>query len=175
MYHPVSSTACDRSETCSASGWVVLTVFSLLLIGGCQSSSSPPTSEAVRKIEQVSAARADAFNNGNAEAIATHFTEDAILMPPGQPADTGRAAVEAYYQSIFDVYETELSSRYVDVEVSGDLAYGRGIATATLTPKDGGESVTSTSKYLNILERQSDGTWKTTHDIWNANAPASGE
>jgi ketosteroid isomerase-like protein len=29
----------------------------------------------------------------------------------------------------------------------------------------------STAKYLNILEKQSDGTWKTTHDIWNGNEP----
>ena len=35
--------------------------------------------------------------------------------------------------------------------------------------------MTSTSKYLNILERQADGTWKTTHDIWNANEAAADE
>jgi len=29
----------------------------------------------------------------------------------------------------------------------------------------------SISKYLNILERQPDASWKTTHDIWNDNAP----
>jgi ketosteroid isomerase-like protein len=27
----------------------------------------------------------------------------------------------------------------------------------------------STAKYLNILKKQADGSWKTTHDIWNSN------
>lgn len=126
------------------------------------------TAEAVRRIEAMSAARAAAFNNEDADSIAAHFTDDAILMAPGEPAATGPAAVAAYYQSIFDAYDPTLESRYVEVEVSGDLAYGRGIARVTLVPEDGGAATTTVSKYLNIVARQPDGSWKTTHDIWNA-------
>ena len=175
MCRPALTPTHARHEIGSSPGFVVLTVFSFLLVGGCQSPSPPSSAEDVRKIREVSAARAAAFNEGDAEKIATYFTENAVLMAPGQPADTGRVAVVEYYQSIFDTYEPELSSHYVNVEVFGDHAYGRGIAEVTLTPKDGGEAVSSTSKYINLLEKQSDGTWKTTHDIWNANAPASGE
>ena len=120
-------------------------------------------------ITAVSKARAKAFNEGDAQGIARHFTEDAILMAPGKPASVGRQAVKAYYQGIFDEYITELDSYYEEVEVSGDLAYGRGEATVRLTPRDGGNSTVAKAKYLNILRRQSDGTWKTTHDIWNSN------
>ena len=90
-------------------------------------------------------------------------------MAPGKPASVGREAVRAYYQAIFDEYKPELDSHYEEVEVSGDLAYGRGEATVRLTPRKGGASTVATAKYLNILQRQSDGTWKTTHDIWNSN------
>lgn len=152
---------------------VLLLIVSVLLIGGCEPASSPPTEADVQQIEQMSAARAEAFNNSDAEAIAARFTEDAVLMAPGRPATTGRDSVAAYYQSIFDEYEPALSSRYEHVAVSGDLAYGRGIAEVTLTPRDGGAPVTSTAKYLNILERQADGSWMTTHDIWNANEAPS--
>lgn len=117
----------------------------------------------------MSSARAEAFNQSDAGEIASHFTEDAILMAPGVEAMTGREAVRDYYQSIFDEYAPELESRYVEIKVEGDLAYGRGIATVTLTAIDGSETTVSTSKYLNILQRQPDGTWKTTHDIWNGN------
>ena len=121
-------------------------------------------------ITSVSKARAEAFNNGNADGIARHFTEDAILMAPGKPATVGKDAVRAYYQSIFDQFEPELDSHYKEIEVSGDLAYGQGVAEVKLVPKDGGELIVSTAKYLNILKRQPDGAWKTTHDIWNMNA-----
>ena len=175
MYRPAFSAAHARPKIGFVPALVVLTGFALLLTGGCQSAPPPSSAEDVRRIKEVSAAREAAFNESDAQKIATYFTEDAVLMAPGQPADTGRAAVAEYYQSIFDTYEPELSSHYVTVEVVGTHAYGRGIAEVTLTPKDGGASVTSTSKYINILEKQADGTWKTTHDIWNANAPASGE
>jgi uncharacterized protein (TIGR02246 family) len=125
----------------------------------------------IAAIEAMSKARAEAFNEGNAADIALHFTDDALLMAPGQPTAQGKEAVQTYYQSIFDTYHTALTSYYDEVKVDGDLAYGRGFAEVTLTPKAGGEPVTSTAKYLNILQRQPDGTWKTTHDIWNGNEP----
>ena len=120
-------------------------------------------------IAAVSEARAEAFNQGDAEGIARHFTRDAVLMAPGKPASVGKKSVRAYYQSIFDAFEVQLDSYYEEVEVSGDMAYGRGEATVRLTPRNGGETTVTSSKYLNILARQPDGSWMTTHDIWNSN------
>ena len=92
-------------------------------------------------------------------------------MAPGGQTKTDPSQVKAYYQAIFDKYTTGLESGYEDVKVDGDLAYGRGFAKVKLKDKVTGEEKTSTAKYLNILEKQSDGTWKTTHDIWNGNEP----
>lgn len=125
----------------------------------------------IASIEAVSKARADAFNHGDAAAIAAHFAEGALLMAPDKPVQVGREAVRNYYQQIFDEYNTGLKSHYEEVEVSGDQAYGRGFAEVILTPKRGGQALKSTAKYINILKRQRDGTWKTTHDIWNGNEP----
>lgn len=143
------------------------------LLAGCrvQAPSSPDPAADAAAITAMSKARAEAFARGDAAGIAVHFTEDAVLMAPDAPAVTGPAAVQAYYQSIFDQYRTGLESRYDEVQVSGDLAYGRGFARVTLYPRAGGDSAVSTAKYLNILQRQPDGTWKTTHDIWNGNGP----
>ena len=135
----------------------------------CNMAADPSTVNEKKLITEISQARAKAFNEGNAAAIALHFTEDALLMAPGKPAASGKAAVQTYYQSIFDEYSTQLESDYEEVEVSGKLAYGRGFAKVTLIPKKGGASIVSTAKYLNILKKQPDGLWKTTHDIWNGN------
>lgn len=123
----------------------------------------------ISAITAVSKARADAFNNGNAAAIAIHFTEDGILMAPGMPVTQGRPAVEDYYGEIFSSYHTSLESYYDEVEVSGDLAFGRGEARVRLIDKTNGDTTYSSSKYLNILKKQADGIWRTTHDIWNDN------
>jgi uncharacterized protein (TIGR02246 family) len=140
-----------------------------------QATSQPDQQQDIAQIKAISEARAKAFVQGNAAGIAQHFSEDAVLMVPDAPARNGRKAVEAYYQAIFDQYSTQLTSGYEQVQVEGNLAYGRGFARLILTPKQGGPTIRSTAKYLNILERQADGTWKTTHDIWNSNekAPSS--
>ena len=142
----------------------------MALLMGCGASSPVPKNAAdVTAIRVVSDARAEAFRQGDAAGIARHFTEDGLLMAPGAPTQQGREAVRAYYQSIFDQYHAALDSGYDEVEVGGDMAYGRGFAKVTLTPKAGGPTTTSTAKYINILKRQADGTWKNTHDIWNGN------
>ena len=140
-----------------------------LLSVGCGGAAVDTAARDKAAIAAMSDARAKAFAAGDAAGIGRHFTEDACLMAPGVPTRRGRAAVQAYYQAIFDEYRTGLTSGYDEVKVSGDLAYGRGFATVTLVPKVGGVPQTSTAKYINILQRQPDGTWKTTHDIWNAN------
>lgn len=150
---------------------IVFIFYLLTLLTGCD--SSPEVSTAKQKeenaISEVSAARAKAFNNGDALGIAIHFTEDAFLMAPGKPAIRGRQAVQSYYQSIFDKYNAVLESKYDEVFVSGRLGYGKGFAKVILISKSGGDSLFSTSKYINIMQKQPDGTWKTTHDIWNDN------
>jgi len=154
----------------------ILTLTFLLLFPcflGCSRKDAASEEKDIAAITAVSKSRADAFNQGNAAAIAVHFTEDALLMAPDQPMLKGRAAVQSYYQHIFDEYETRLKSYYEEVKVSGRLGYGRGFAEVALIPKQGGQALTSTAKYINIMRREADGTWKTTHDIWNGNEMSS--
>jgi uncharacterized protein (TIGR02246 family) len=154
-----------RVGMCFLVGWLL----------GCSHEGKTPLIQDVeadmKAVESVSKARAAAFNNSNAAGIAEHFSADAVLMAPDKPAMKGPEAVKAYYQSIFDVYTPQLNSYYEEVEVAGDMAYGRGFAEVKLTPIGGGDTLVSTAKYINILKRQPDGSWKTTHDIWNGNEP----
>lgn len=140
-----------------------------LFFTSCKRNAVSPTETEIKLITAISAARAKAFNESDAATIAGYFADDGLLMAPGKPAERGRAAIQSYYQYIFEEYTTKLESHYEEVEVSGDLAYGRGFAKVILFPKKGGDSLVSTAKYLNILKKQPDGLWKTTHDIWNGN------
>ena len=64
----------------------------------------------VSEIKALSAIRAKAFNEGNADNIAAAFTDGGILMAPDMTSMTGREAVRGYYQRIFDQYKTFLES-----------------------------------------------------------------
>jgi uncharacterized protein (TIGR02246 family) len=151
--------------------WLLAGLLAGILCGCGGDSRRAETAGDVAAIRAVSDARAEAFRRGDAAGIAIHFTDDGLLMAPGSPAQRGREAVRAYYQSLFDAYEAGLESGYEEVEVSGDLAVGRGFAKVTLRPRTGGPTTVSTAKYLNVLRRQPNGGWLTTHDIWNGNEP----
>ena len=138
----------------------------LLLVTACDKETVNST-EDIQTIEEMSADRAAAFNEGDASRIAGHFSDDGLLMAPGTETLIGKDAVESYYQSIFDEFETSLDSYYEEVEVSGNLAFGRGIANVELVHNATGDTSYSKSKYLNILKKLDTGNWVTTHDIWN--------
>lgn len=149
-----------------------LLVVMMLLVTGltcCDKRGAQDEAGDISKIKALSATRAKAFNEGNADVIANAFTETGVLMAPGTRSTTGREAVREYYQGIFDQYKTFLESGYEEVKVSGDLAYGVGFAKVKLVSHSGGDTLVSSAKYINILQRQHDGSWLTTHDIWNGN------
>jgi uncharacterized protein (TIGR02246 family) len=148
---------------------VIAAIVTNAIFSSCERSASSSAENDKEMIAAISAERAKAFREGNAAGIAVHFADSCVLMVPGKPVSKGTRAVEEYYRSIFNEYLTDLESRYEELEVSGNLAYGRGEAKVTLIPRNGGDTLISTAKYLNILKKQADGVWKTTHDIWNGN------
>ena len=60
------------------------------------------------------------------------------------------------------------------VKGNGDLALSTGEYTATLTPKQKGAKALPVEhgKYLGVMKKQPDGSWKLIYDIWNANGEA---
>ena len=119
-----------------------------------------------KMLEDFHAAYNDAFNRGDAAGCAAFFSEDVALLPPNQPMIRGREAFEESYRARMnqDSGGTH-SNTLVEYGVEGDLAYeiGTFAVTGTNPPEQG--------KFVNILRRQSDGTWKVTVSIFNSDTP----
>jgi uncharacterized protein (TIGR02246 family) len=156
---------CVKSDL-SGYNLILISILFSFLVTGCENDTS--IQKDINEIEQISNNRAEAFRQGDAAGISKYFTTDAMIMPPGTSLKIGREAIEQYYNEIFESYDRQLNSYYEEVIVSGDIAVGRGVAEVHLTSKKDGSSAFSTSKYINILEKQEDGQWMTTHDIWNS-------
>lgn len=58
---------------------------------------------------------------------------------------------------------------------SWDLAYSVGTYRVTLTPRKAGAKPlpTDEGKFLEVLKKQADGSWKIVYDMWSSNAPAA--
>ena len=117
-------------------------------------------------LEDFDAAYNKAFNQGDAAGCAAFFTEDVILLAPDQPITRGKRAFEEIYQSRMDKTSGGTHcNKLVEYGTEGDLAYQ--VGTYAVTGADQAEQ----GKFVNILRRQADGTWKVTVSIFNSDRP----
>jgi uncharacterized protein (TIGR02246 family) len=112
----------------------------------------------------------DAFNSGNAAAVAELYTEDAAVLPPGGKRVDGRKGVEEYWQGAIKAGVKNLTLKAMEVEERADLAYEVGAFTFDM-PSKGGGLPTVGGKYVVIWKKGSDGSWRLHRDIWNSDAP----
>ena len=113
--------------------------------------------------------------NANDGSIVDLGTEDAVVMYADAPAVTGRDALRARQQAIYDQATFEETRSVDEVVISGDWAFVRWAGTGTMTPKDGSEPSVFDRKGIAILQRQPDNSWKMARVIWNSNQPPASE
>ncbi|MDH3292335.1 MAG: SgcJ/EcaC family oxidoreductase [Gemmatimonadota bacterium] len=108
---------------------------------------------------------------GNVDAYMALYADDAVSMPPDAPARTGKEEIRAAFVAFLEENTVQLTSQVDEVRVSGDLAFLRVAYDETVTPKAGGEPTQLHGKWLVILERQPDGSWKWWHEMWSNYTP----
>ena len=119
---------------------------------------------------------ARAATAGDGVALTATYASDATLLPPNEPLVNGEA-VKKYNVDMTDGFSGPIELTTTVVEGRGDLAYSVGVYRATLTPKKAGAKPlpVEEGKYLEVLKKQPDGSWKIVYDMWNQNAPPGKE
>jgi uncharacterized protein (TIGR02246 family) len=135
---------------------------------GC--TPGPPQADpgARQAIEAAVRGYVAATNDGDVEALADLYAEDAMLLPPDHEPVRGRKAIGAYWSQGTD---RGLEVTTLAVEVTGDLGYLVGRYNLPATEDEPADS----GKYVMCLKRQRDGSWKLTADIWNQSGDADAE
>lgn len=99
------------------------------------------------------------------------WIDDGIQMPPDAPRAVGKEQIRATNQPGFDNTDWEMTINPDEVRVLGDRAYSHGTYEFAFTPKEGGDTTRCKGKFLTILEKQIDGSWKIAIDCFNFDAP----
>jgi uncharacterized protein (TIGR02246 family) len=133
--------------------------------------NSNHSSDAVKIREQSEALR-QAVNSGNVSAVLAVWAADGIMMPPGHRAVEGHEALRDHFQRLFERASLRFEFTASVVEVSGDLAVERLTYTAAVSPFDAAPPTEDVGKGMHVFRRQTDGSWKLTHDVWNGDGPA---
>ena len=111
-----------------------------------------------------------AANAGDATAVAAAYAIDASLLPPNLPVQRGRTAIRAFWAGLVDAYTVTFEISPDIIEGRGDLAYDMGHYRFTAVPKSkSAPGIADEGKFVEILKKQPDGTWKYVVDIYNSN------
>ncbi len=142
---------------------------SLVLIGLASSLSAqmPAANTPTARIDDLRQAFNSAYNAGNAAGIAALLAEDAVWMPPGEPAVVGRSAIQQRYAAQFASTHSFFALNPGEIRALANLAWLRGTYQRVDTPIAGGPSTMTTGKYLMTFSRER-GDWKIINDCWNS-------
>jgi len=152
---------------------VLCTIVALVVFSN--ESSAADSAKEIAALQAADLNWAKAYNAGNADAVASLYDENAVLLPPGAPGVDGRAAIKAFFAK--DTAESQKAGITFMLGakpaggVSGDMGWQSGVYVV----KDKAGKVLETGKYLSV-SRKKGGKWLYVRDTWNADGtPASTE
>ena len=136
----------------------ILVACLMLLVG-------PAAAQSKATIQKFDDKWAEAFNKGDAAALAAMYTEDAYALPPGTEMMKGRSAIEAFWrqqmQQIGDVKCTALDLKPLGRSAAREIGTCS-FKTKAQPPQDGA------LKYAVVWEKAGS-QWRLLQDIWNTN------
>ena len=106
-----------------------------------------------------------AFNKGDAGALAKLYTSDAKLLPPADKIVSGDKEILAFWRSLIEADVTDHKIETVQIEEAGNTAVVAGKWQAMGKDAQGKAAIFKGS-VMKVLERQGD-TWKTSLHTWN--------
>ncbi|MCK4677304.1 MAG: SgcJ/EcaC family oxidoreductase [Bacteroidales bacterium] len=122
--------------------------------------------EAIRSaIDQQNANFTEAVSTGDTAALASLYTEDAVLLPPGSDYIKGRNAIQQFYAEGFTMGEQTTVLSTESINGVNDLVYELGKYDWTLTLEDQTDT-TFHGNYL-VVWKKVEEVWMLHVDIWN--------
>jgi len=151
--------------------WSAVAIVTVMAVAGCTSAPPAQNIEADKaKLQADALSWFDFYAKADGEGMANLYADDALLMPPGTPAVTGRAGIKTFLGD--DAAKTKgaglaiKNGSVTGVEVSGDIGWISGNYTVV----DGSGAAVDSGSYLSVHKR-TNGAWLYTRDIWNSDRP----
>lgn len=147
------------------------------LVGAC--AATPPAFDATAEsaaLMRRDAEWADLATAGkNVDTIVSYWSDDAVVMEPGQPPVEGKQAIRAYVASSMKTpgFKIHWVSEKPTFSPDGRMAYMRGTDEMSV-PGPKGQPVTLHLQGYSLWRKDADGVWRCTVDVANEAPPAAG-
>jgi uncharacterized protein (TIGR02246 family) len=115
-----------------------------------------------------------AYQAGDSASMVMFYTPDAVRLPYDAPAQEGRNAIIAAYESSFRerTFVPEIELVPMNVRSLGGEVLERGRYREVLRPRGGGRALVEEGKYVSVARPAADGRWRYSLSIFNRDAPA---
>ena len=150
---------------------VLLTACAALLCSGCSPGPQPSFEDDLAALTAFNERYLASINNEDIAALSALTTDGHVMLPPNQEPVVGKAANDAMNGGAFERYEFSEVWRPVETVIDGDLGFQRGTFTVIATPRSDGERLEVNGSFLRIYQRQANGEWRMTRDMFNSSTP----
>jgi ketosteroid isomerase-like protein len=153
--------ACAAASACSSSAPPQPTV-----------QAPPPFDPAAieKQIRSMDADWSHAANLGDVELCISYYADDGMLLAPNEPIATGKEALRKSWAALVtgpQFVGLTFGPKKISVAQAGDVAWDVGTYELTTKDKDGKAS-TEAGKYVEVWQKQIDGSWKVEVDAYNS-------
>ena len=147
-------------------------LFTSLLLTACQAGG--PITQADKDAIQKNLNDFAAAANNNSNDVGNGYADDIISMPPHNKEISGKESVVAFHNDPNGAKTVSFTLNTTDIDGNGDMAYARGSWVFKGSLKDTLE-INDSGKFLLVLRKQKDASWKTTRETWNSDLQMPGQ
>jgi len=149
----------------------------LATLSGCAQTQPAPTQQTgpgsaadLAKLEADALSWFDYYVKADAEGMANLYADDALLMPPGAGAVTGRPAIQTFLgEDAGKAKAAGISIKHGSVTGTG-ITGDTGWISGNYTVVDASGATIDSGSYLSV-HRLTNGAWLYIRDIWNSDRP----
>jgi ketosteroid isomerase-like protein len=147
----------------------------LTFLSACQQQAPPsPDTRAADEaaLKQWDENWAKAASAKDVDKTVSYYADDAMVQPPNGPLVTSKAGIRKVWAELLALpgFAGGWKPTKVEVARSGEIAYIAGTWEFKWNGADG-KPAGDKGKYLEVVKKQADGSWKCVNDTWNSDLP----
>lgn len=129
-------------------------------------SSANPQVDDIAQLQHMAREFAEGFNTGDVDRIMRFYGDTYVDINLRNPVQSW-AERRAYYAQVIERGGFRVSVGPDDIQIHGDFAFVRG-TLELIRPDIAGDSARTELRYVEIVRRQTDGSWKV---MWGMDGP----
>ena len=146
-------------------------LLSALLAIGCSREARPTFADDLAAITAFNERYLRSINEEDIAALSDLTTDGHVMLPPNSEPVVGKSANDAMNGGAFERYDFSETWTPVETVIDGNLAFQRGTFTTIATPKGDGQRLEVSGSFMRIYQRQANGDWRMTRDMFNSSTP----